>query len=61
MRSTSSIFLRAPAITLPDHREVYNAKCRRLQGGWGGGKPHADKSGQGEGLGKQVIFCERPL
>jgi len=26
----------------------------------GGSKPHADKSGQGEGLGKQV-FCKRSL
>jgi len=43
---------RAPAITLPDHREAYNAQCGGLQAGEG--KPHVDKSRHG--IGKRVFF-----
>jgi len=46
--------MRAPVIILPDLRAVSNARCGRLQGG--GVKPNVDKSGQGEGVGKQVFF-----
>src|SRR6218665_3177407 len=50
--------LRALAITLPDHDSaVSNARCGCSQRG--GGKPHADTSRQG--VGKQVLFCRRPL
>src|SRR6218665_1128498 len=38
--------LRAPAIMLSDNRAVYDVKCARPQG---------------EGVGKVVIFCGRPL
>jgi len=50
--------LRAPAITLPGHREVYNAKCGRPQGGLSHMRTKADKRGDR----KQVLLiCGRPL
>jgi len=36
MRSMSSVFLRASAIILPDHRAVSNARCGQPQKGEGG-------------------------
>src|SRR6218665_3175308 len=48
--------LTAPAITLSDHRAVYDTKCRRPQGGGVGVWSNADTCGQGGGGYKKGSF-----
>ena len=49
--------MRAPAITLSDHRAVYDAKGGRQQEE-GRGWKNADTCGQGKGVGIGVFFAD---
>src|SRR6218665_3119635 len=54
--------LRAPAITLSDHRAVYDAKCGRTQGGERGvGQMRTGEGGRKRGHFLQTSFMDDPL